>query len=203
MHTLDSLNKHTALGIWFAAIAAGYAVDAFIAAAPDRRSQTLTTTAGVIALAFPVSLGISQSHAFATQWPDSASFIAIFRPLTEHTTGPLLVEDPSIAEYYLPAGHDWQRWSSTRNIVLPSGASLAHPTDGVTGAGNPASFARYVARRYFTLIALNYADTTTLDHKIRADLVRAHYRILDVVPYGPQRGTYIIYSKYASPGPGQ
>ncbi len=43
LHTLDALDKHTALGLWFAAIAAGYAVDTFIAVAPDRRSQTLTT----------------------------------------------------------------------------------------------------------------------------------------------------------------
>ena len=198
LHTLDALNKHVGLGLWFAAIAAGYAISAFIAAAPDRRSQTLTTTAGVIALTFPVSLGISQSHAFSTSWPDSASFIAIFRPLAAHTRGPLLVEDPSIAAYYLPTGHQWQRWSSTRNIVLPTGGSVAHPTSGVTGEGNPASFARYIGRRYFTLVALNYADTITLDHSIRADLARAHYRVLQVIPYGTH-GTYIVYTKNPKP----
>jgi 4-amino-4-deoxy-L-arabinose transferase-like glycosyltransferase len=198
LHTLDALDKHVGLGLWFAAIAAGYAISAFIAAAPDRRSQTLTTTAGVIALTFPVSLGISQSHAFSTSWPDSASFIAIFRPLAAHTRGPLLVEDPSIAAYYLPTGHQWQRWSSTRNIVLPTGSSLAHPTSGVTGEGNPASFARYIGRRYFTLVALNYADTITLDHSIRADLARAHYRVLQVIPYGTH-GTYIVYTKNPKP----
>ena len=197
LHTLDALNKHVGLGLWFAAIGAGYAVDAFIAAAPDRRAQTLTTTAGVIALAFPISLGISQSHAFSTSWPDSAGFTAIFRPLAAHSTGPLLVEDPSIAEYYLPAGHQWQRWSSTRNIVLPAGASTGHPTKsaGITGAGDPATFAHYIARHYFTLVALNFADTTALDHAIRADLSRAGYRIVDVVPYGIHGtyGTYVIF----------
>ena len=34
MHTTASLNKHGDLGAWFAAIAAGYAVDKLIAAAP-------------------------------------------------------------------------------------------------------------------------------------------------------------------------
>ena len=34
LHTLDALNKHVGLGAWFAAIAAGYAVDRFITAAP-------------------------------------------------------------------------------------------------------------------------------------------------------------------------
>ena len=198
LHTVDALNKHVGLGLWFAAIAAGYAISAFIAAAPDRRSQTLTTAAGLIALTFPVSLGISQSHAFSTSWPDSASFITIFGPLAAGTSGPLLVEDPSIAEYYLPAGHQWQRWSSTRNIVLPTGGSVAHPTSGVTGEGDPASFDRYIGRRYFTLVALNYADTITLDHSIRADLARAHYRVLQVIPYGTL-GTYIIYTKTPKP----
>ncbi len=194
LHTLDALNKHVGLGLWFAAIAAGYTVDTFIAAAQDGRSQAYTTAACVIALIFPVSLGITQSHAFDTSWPDSASFIAIFRPLAAASSGPLLVEDPSIAEYYLPAGHDWQRWSSTRNIVLPSGASIAHPsrTAGVTGDGNPAAFARYISRHYFKLVALNFADTIGLDHSIRADLTRAGYRVSSVVPYGTH-GTYIIY----------
>ena len=33
LHTLDSLAKHVDVGIWFAAIAAGYAVDKLITAA--------------------------------------------------------------------------------------------------------------------------------------------------------------------------
>ena len=65
---------------------------------------------------------------FATSWPNSSDFIAIFRGLAEHGTGRMLVEDPSIAEYYLPAGSQWQRWSSTRNIVLPSGAPTGGPS---------------------------------------------------------------------------
>ncbi len=44
-----------------------------------------------------------------------------------HGTGHLLVEDPSVARYYLPAGRQWQRWSSTRNIVLPSGSQHRWP----------------------------------------------------------------------------
>jgi 4-amino-4-deoxy-L-arabinose transferase-like glycosyltransferase len=195
LHTLDALNKHIGLGLWFAAIAAGYTVATFIAAAPDGRSRAYTTGACVAALTFPISLGITQSYAFDTSWPDSASFTAIFGPLTTRVSGPLLVEDPSIAEYYLPEGHNWQRWSSTRNIVLPTGANIAHPsrTAGVTGDGNAAAFARYISRHYFALVALNYADTITLDHTIKADLTRAGYRVLQVVPYGDNHGTYIIY----------
>ena len=123
LHTAALLNEHVGVGAWFAAIPAGYAADRFIAAAPAGREQAITTVTCVIALVFPVWLGAVQSWSFATSWPNATAFIAVLRPLAAHSTGPVLVEDPSIAKYYLPSGHDWRRWSSTRNIVLPSGAS--------------------------------------------------------------------------------
>ena len=183
LHTAASLNKHVGLGAWFAAIAAGYAVDRFIAAAPAGRTRAIICWACVIALAFPLTLGVTQSRAFATSWPNAASFTAIFGPLADHGTGHLLVEDPSIAEYYLPAGSQWQRWSSTRNIILPSGASTGRPatTAGVIGAGNPGAFARYIAAGYFTLVALNFADTTALDHQ-------HHHRPAPQPPLPPHPG---------------
>jgi hypothetical protein len=194
LHTTASLDKHVDTGAWLAAIAAGYATDQFIAAAAARWIQ-LTCAACVTALAFPASLGITQSRALATAWPNSASFTSIFaRTLAQNPTGRLLVEDPSIAKYYLPAGIQWQRWSSTRNIVLPSGASTGGPSaaTGVIGPGNPRAFARYIAQGYFTLVALNYADTTTLDHQITTDLRTSHrYHIIEVIPYGT--GTYVIF----------
>ena len=195
LHTAASLDKHVALGAWFAAIAAGYAVDTFLAAAPAGRTRAVACGACVIALVFPAAVGATQSRELAASWPSVSSFIAIFRPLADHGTGRLLVEDPSLAKYYLPAGSQWQRWSSTRNIVLPSGVSTGGPskTQGVVGAGDPAAFAKYIARGYFSLVALNFADTTALDHRIRADLRRnRHYHIIRVVPYG-RDGTYVIW----------
>jgi 4-amino-4-deoxy-L-arabinose transferase-like glycosyltransferase len=201
LHTLASLNKHVGLGAWFAAIAAGYAVDRFIAAAPAGRSQAVTCGACVVALAFPVAAGATQSWAFSTDWPNASSFIAILRPLADHGSGHLLVEDASIARYYLPAGSQWQRWSSTRNIVLPSGASTGGPagTAGVTGDGNAGVFAEFITHGYFSLVALNFADTTALDHRIADQMHRdPHYRTIAVVPYGTEtsaasHGTYIIW----------
>jgi hypothetical protein len=201
LHTAASLNKHVGLGAWFAAIAAGYAIDKFIATAPAGRTRAIVSWSCVIALAFPLTLGLPQSRTFATSWPNATSFTALFGPLADHGTGHLLVEDPSIAEYYLPAGTQWQRWSSTRNIILPSGASTGHPTAtaGVIGAGNPAAFARYITAGYFTLIALNYADTTPLDHDITTDLHHnPRYQKILVIPYSPENtpnghGTYIIW----------
>jgi hypothetical protein len=199
--TTASLNKHVGLGTWFAAIAAGYAVDWFIAAAPAGKNQALTCGACVVALVFPVSLGASQSWAFSTNWPNSASFVGILGPLADHGDGRLLVEDPSIAEYYLPDGSQWQRWSSTRNIVLPSGQSTGGPSQGagVVGPGNWGTYGMYIAHGYFSIVALNFADTTSLDRRIAADLARNHhYHPVQVVPYGVEitpshQGTYVIW----------
>jgi hypothetical protein len=194
LHTTASLSKHVAMGAWFAAIAAGYALDAFIAWAGTGRVVTLG--ACVVALVLPAELGIGQARTLATDWPNSSSFIEILGPLVHRGSGRLLVEDPSIAEYYLPAGRDWKRWSGTRNIVLPSGASTGGPSAsaGVVGGGNPGVYAVFIQEGYFSLVALNFADTTALDRRIAADLRASHhYHIIEVVPYGPGRGTYVIW----------
>jgi len=201
LHTTASLNKHVALGVWFAAIAAGYAVDRFVAAAPTGNVRTVTVGACVVALSFPVSLGAGQSWVFSTSWPNSSAFIAILRPLADNSTGHLLVEDPTVAEYYLPSGTQWMRWSSTRNIILPGGTATGGPSAkaGVVGDGNAGTFAVWIARGYFSLVALNYSDTSTLDKSIAADLRRNHhYQSVQIVPYGPgpagpALGTYVIY----------
>jgi hypothetical protein len=200
-HVLASLNEHVGLGAWFGAIAAGYAVDKFIAAAPAGRAQAVTCGACVVALVFPVTVGASQSWGLATDWPNATSFIAILRPLADHGSGRLLVEDPSVVRYYLPAGRQWQRWSSTRNIILPSGISTGGPTStaGVAAAGNEGVFAEFITRGYFSYVALNFADTTALDHRLADQLHRdPRYHTIAVVPYGTEvpplgQGTYVIW----------
>jgi hypothetical protein len=200
-HTLASLNEHVGLGAWFGAIAAGYAVDRFIAAAPAGRAQAVTCGACAVALVFPVTLGASQSWALATDWPNATSFLAILRPLADHGNGHLLVEDPAVARYYLPAGRQWQRWSSTRNIILPSGVSTGGPasTANVADAGNVGVFAEFITHGYFSYVALNFADTTALDHRLANQLHRdPRYHTIAVVPYGTEvaprgQGTYVIW----------
>jgi hypothetical protein len=199
LRTALALNVHVALGAWFAAIAGGYAADAIITAVPGRWARATIGVACVTALALPVSLGAAQSLALATSWPNAASFLAIFRPLADHGHGRLLVEDPQVPEYYLAAGQQWQRWSTTRNIVLPAGISIDIMNGGhgtVSGYGLR-EFDHYIADGYFSLVALNFADTTALDHGIDAALrANHHYHVIDVVPYGA--GTYVIWQYQSS-----
>ena len=201
LHSTASLNKHGAMGAWFAAIAAGYALERFIVTAPAGRMRLMTGIACVIALCFPAAVGASQSRTFATDWPNAKAFVGILRPLADGSRGRLLVEDPSIAEYYLPSGTQWERWSSTRNIVRLDGSPTGGPSAraGVVGAGNAGTYAIYVKQGYWSLIALNFNDTSGLDKAIAADIKRnKHYKVIDVVPYGvgpdgTTPGTYIIW----------
>ncbi|MGD0066709.1 MAG: hypothetical protein ABSB76_25080 [Streptosporangiaceae bacterium] len=204
LHTAAALNQHVGLGAWFAVMAAGYTVDRFIGASPRGRGRAVTCGACVVALAFPAGLGITQARSFSSDWPNANDFIAIFTPLADHTTGPLLVEDPSVAEYYASAGARWQRWSSTRNITRPAGISTGGPaaSASVTSPGNAPVYASYIAEGYFSLVALNFTDTTGLDRQIAADL-RRNSHIIQVVPYGLEippigQGTYIIWQYQAS-----
>ncbi len=60
-------------------------------------------------------------------------------------------------------------------------------------------FAEFITRGYFSLVALNFADTTALDHQSPTELHRdPHYHIIDVVPYSIEdppvgQGTYVIW----------
>ena len=201
LYTTDSLNKHGAMGAWFAAIAAGYAADRLIVGASDGTMRAVTCGACVVALSFPAVLGASQSRAFSTSWPDSSAFVTILGPLVDHSTGRLLVEDPSIAEYYLPAGSQWERWSSTRNIIGPENEPTGGPSRkaGIVGDGDAGTFAMYIKEGYFSLVALNFTDTVPLDKSIAADLRRNHhYHIIQIVPYGSElppvgQGSYVIW----------
>ncbi|MBV9204127.1 MAG: glycosyltransferase family 39 protein [Actinobacteria bacterium] len=201
LYTTASLNKHGAMGAWFAAIAAGYAVGKLIETSIAGTMRLVTAAACVIALCYPLMLGASQSRTFATSWPNVSAFITIFRPIADNGTGRMLVEDPSVAEYYLPSGNQWQRWSSTRNIVLPGGTPTGGPskTAGVVGAGDAGTFAMYIREGYFSVIALNFADTASLDKSIAADIHgNHHYHPVQVVPYGdgpagPAPGEYVIW----------
>ena len=56
-------------------------------------------------------------------------------------------------------------------------------------------------QHYFSVIALNFSDTTALDHRIATEIHNSrYYHTVAVVPYyiGTTEGTYIIY-RYEPP----
>ena len=70
---------------------------------------------------------------------------------------------------------------------------------GIVATGNAKTFARYITRGYFSYVALNFTDTTALDHGLATELHHnPDYHIISVVPYGIEvkpvgLGTYVIW----------
>ena len=183
IHTTTSLNKHADLGAWFAAIACGYAVSRLIAIGRPRLLQALACLAGAAALYFPAAAGVAQA-AELSNWPNAAAFVTWLRPVADRRTGPMLVETPSISEYYVPAGIQWKRWSSTFNITLPDGHEVEH--SGKIGyPGHPQTYRKYIAEGYFSIIALDHGSASALDHALIGYIAQnPHYKLAAVVPYG-------------------
>jgi hypothetical protein len=200
IHTITSLTKHLDFGAWFAAIAAGYAVDRLVILIRVRTFRTMALSSCAAALVIVAAVGMAQGQTFFSEWPDSSPSIEALRPLVATSSERMLVETASEPEYYLPAGRAWQRWSSTFSIVLPSGRTIGH-SGGITSAGASDVYARYIARGYFSLVALNFRETPQLDAQIAYDLGRNPvYHIIDSVPYAG--GRYVIW-KYEAHRAGQ
>jgi hypothetical protein len=192
IHTVVSLDKHVDFGAWLAAIAAGHAVSRLTAIPGPAVLRTVACLICAGAAVVAAAPAYNKAQALYN-WANSARFTAAFRPLAEHTTGPLLVETPSPARYYLANSIGWQRWSSTWAVTLPSGKSIgARP--GVDAPGVTSVYVRLVTHRFFSLIALNSGATPTLDQEIIAALTRSHgYRFVGRVPYGS--GSYAIWKR--------
>jgi 4-amino-4-deoxy-L-arabinose transferase-like glycosyltransferase len=193
--TLTSLNKHADVGAWFAAIAVGYAICRTISLLRLRVLQVMACLTCAAALYFPVMTGVAQADALSN-WPNAAAFVTWLRPVADHRTGPMLIETPSVAEYYLPAGSQWKRWSSTFNITLPSGHVVEH--SGQIGfPGHPQTYRKFIVRGYFSVIALDHGLASALDRVLIRYIERDHdYRLLAIVPYG--KSGYSVWVRTAA-----
>lgn len=198
IHSTTSLDKHVDFGAWFAAVAAGYAIDRVVSYLQSRAARELLACGFAVAL-MPISaVGASQARGFFA-WPNATAFIRVFTPLAEHTSGPMLVETSSVAEYYMPANVNWERWSSTFSITTPNGQSVGYSLHGVTDLGDPSVYRHYIIDNYFDLVALNYsADGGSLDGLITKWLHSdPRYRLVASVPYGS--GHYDIWRRFPQP----
>jgi len=188
LHTLTSLDKHVALGAWFGAVAAGYAmakVLTFLRSGPVRVAGQATAAAAVLVLAV---IGAEQATALYG-WANVTAFVSALRPLAEHSSGPMLIEDPAPARYYLGSQVPWQRWSSTASIMMPIGSH--HHIAGVSTSGKAGPYLRLIASGYFSVVALDY-HSGSLDWQLTAAMKYSHrYRLVSQVRYG--KGRYVIW----------
>ena len=107
LHTAASLDKHVGLGRLVCRDRGGLRGRQAHRGRSGWEQRAVTCGACVIALAFPVSLGASQSRRSPPSGLTRPAFVAISVRWPKTAKGRMLVEDPSIAEYYLPAGRQW------------------------------------------------------------------------------------------------
>jgi hypothetical protein len=117
-----SLDKHVAYGIWFASMAAGYALGAAFTAVAAGHRRYAAAAAAVVVLAYPGYSAWQSAWISFHGWANSASYVAAIKPLLATTPGTVYTDDTYLAQYYTPEGHDWSRWSVPRGFP-----SLATP----------------------------------------------------------------------------
>ncbi len=141
---------HLAYGIWFAAIAAGYACSRLIRWFPGSRRQFIACCC-VAALAYPAITNWQSAWDRYHAWPDSAAFVSTLRKDIDKAHGTIYVpgHEANIAEYYTPEGNDWERWS---------GALSLNPTV-LTGETQQAYYTAQLQSQKYGLIALFYSTT--------------------------------------------
>jgi putative flippase GtrA/glycosyltransferase involved in cell wall biosynthesis len=122
-----SLDKHLAYGIWFAAIAGGYAASAVTAWQPAGRKWAAAGCC-VAALTYLAVSGWESAWNVYHSWPNARSFVSAFAPVAATTQGILDVPGQEhVAEYYLPEGGAWQRWDTVRLSLAPPSSRTNWP----------------------------------------------------------------------------
>jgi hypothetical protein len=178
LHTMAQLSRHSAFGIWFAAIAGGYALAWLSRAAAGLASHRLgpaarrviSLAAGSLVLAavtVPAAIaGSAQAADIYAESPDSAALITSLRSLTAGDHGRYLAENSAIPAYYLADSVPWRRWRSTAYF------SYTPPGTATTLTGRPA-YRAALRRHYFSLVVLSGTGTPANDAAIVAAMTAA------------------------------
>jgi hypothetical protein len=116
-----TIDKHLAYGIWFAAIAAGYACSKFIRWLPGS-SRQLAALCCVVILAYPAAIGWQSAWERYHAWADAGAFISAFKPIAARSNGLIYLpgQEANIAEYYTPQGSEWTRWGGALSLNPPA-----------------------------------------------------------------------------------
>lgn len=177
LHTTLSLQKHVVFGAWFAAIAAGYAMARLSRVDPGRGWAAVMAIPIVASTLFG---SVGQAGALYSVWPNSSALINVLHTAVQAHPGKYLAEDFDVEAYYLRDEVPWQRWASTYYF------SYEGDPPGAT------SYAAAIDSHYFSLIILDFNDTSATDRQIIADMSRTSgYRVL------AHAGRFIIWTSSA------
>lgn len=143
-----SLDKHLAYGVWFAAIAAGYACSKLIEWLPGA-GRRFAVVCCIVALAYPAVNSWQSAWQIFHAWANANSFITRFAPIAERSRGVIYPADQyHIAQYYIPEVR-WTRWTTR----LPLDPVSIRP------ANRESFYTEQLGRRNYGAIALFYSTT--------------------------------------------
>jgi hypothetical protein len=154
IHTLTSLFKHVTFGAWFGAIAAGWLLH-FLTRLRLKKAwsyvvNTIFSTVFTLGSIPLLVVGTHQAYELHNNWWNSTRVVNALRPLVTNLNRPVLMDDASVAEYYLqnrlplPFWHD-QYYSA----FTPAGT-----TKKIFGLH---AYADAVRQGWFGVIALDWA----------------------------------------------
>ncbi len=106
-----SLDKHLSLGIWLAAMAAGYGIDALLAAQVPQR---LLAVCGCVALAFPAVVGATAAQWSFQGWNNSTALLTAFNQVDANGSGKIAAENfnANTLRYYTSTNRNWTQWAT-------------------------------------------------------------------------------------------
>ena len=105
-----SLDKHLSLGIWLAAIAAGYAIDALV---KFQYSRLLVALCGTLALVFCAITGGTAAQWSFSGWNNSSALVSAFTKVSSGVRGQIAVENAAdnVIRYYTSQDRNWSQWA--------------------------------------------------------------------------------------------
>jgi hypothetical protein len=122
--TAWALEKHLALDMWFASMAAGYGclMAGRWAMRKARARSGIIARAGAVVLLGVLAVDWQLASLAFHKWPNTTSFVAAIRPLTARTNGPIFASaEERVAEYYTQQGSKWWLWRSRGLSLDPLG----------------------------------------------------------------------------------
>jgi putative flippase GtrA len=112
-----TIDKHLAYGVWFAAIAAGYACSKFVRRLPGSKELVIGLCCAAL-LTYPAAVSWQSAWQRYHAWPDAENFISAFKPVVANAHGLIFLppREINIAEYYTPEGNQWATWSGAMSL---------------------------------------------------------------------------------------
>lgn len=154
LQTGVSLDKHMAVGLWLAAMAAGWAVSRLLQFPvslqfPSRRRVALGGIC-TAALAVPAIISWQGAYSVFHLWPDAARAIPAFARVAAADPGRFLIAQAGdspvpVLRYYSQNGDPWRDWT---------GEPLAHPLP-------ESAYARQVQAGQYSVIAIPFNISIT------------------------------------------